>query len=518
VSTLRPEAVPISYTCEIPGSTVQIRIRLRVVRAIQYRLDPLLTPNPSSVCGILTGVRVRSKTTEITGFQPLTALDSATVEEAVTKTSAGSVVGFYRSTARGELHISEEDIRVVQTLVKDAVILLIEADQSGVGEAALVAGNQVVSRFPFDAQQLAALESGRGEATMERGSGVASGIGIIERRTWQPPRTVIFAAIAIVAGAGSYFLSAARHRATTGGASPIRQEKPPVRQLAAKSSLAFAVESRGPALFLTWNGQSPPIANASIGMMTIWSQGTIRSLTLTAEQLRSGSILYKPVSDQVEFQLAVMSGDQVTQESVIALLPERNDTQPASSEVRNSGSSKPIQTASVSSSGERGRSAESTDSPKRQGLRTFSPPAPLVKTNSSPLASLDQPPVALESKADKSDVFSLLGPPAAPPPATRETPPASETREMSIQTYTGMVVDAACATRATDDRCGVSRTTALFALRLPDGRILPFDSIGNDRVRNRKNKWVATASSGKPVQAKVSGAVLGDRLIVVSID
>jgi hypothetical protein len=89
---------------------------------------------------------------------------------------------------------------------------------------------------------------------------------------------------------------------------------------------------------------------------------------------------------------------------------------------------------------------------------------------------------------------------------------------MAIQTYTGMVVDAQCAARATDDRCGVSPATALFALRLQDGRILPFDSIGNDRVRNKKKKWVATASSGRPIQAKVSGTVLGDKLIVVSIN
>jgi hypothetical protein len=303
---------------------------------------------------------------------------------------------------------------------------------------------------------------------------------------------------------------------TTVSPSPVRQERPPLKQLPAKSSLAFTVESRGPALLLTWNGQSPPIANASLGMITIWSGGTIRNLTLTAEQLRSGSIVYKPVSDQVEFQLAVMSGDQVTQESVIALLPERSDPQPASTKVLNSRSSKPPRRTSISSR-ERSRPAESTDSVERPRLRTFSPPAPLVRTSSSLPASLDQPPVALESNTNRSEFISLLASPP-PPPATIKTLPSSESREIAIQTYTGMVVDAKCATRATYDRCDVSPATALFALRLQDGRILPFDSIGNDRVRNRKKKWVATASSGRPIQAKVSGTVLGDKLIVVSIN
>ena len=207
-------------------------------------------------------------------------------------------------------------------------------------------------------------------------------------------------------------------------------------------------------------------------------------------------------------------------------VPERNDTQLASTGVQNRGLSDAIQLNSLSSSRDRSRSGESTHPAERQLLRAFSPPAPFVGTNSILSASLDQPPVAFESNTDKNEVISLLGSPP-PPPATDETLHESETREMKTQTYTGSVVDAVCATRTVtavspgppDDRCDVSPATALFALRLQDGRILQFDSVGNERVRNenRKNKWVATASSGKPVHAKVSGAVLGDKLIVVSI-
>jgi hypothetical protein len=228
--------------------------------------------------------------------------------------------------------------------------------------------------------------------------------------------------------------------------------------------------------------------------------------------------MYKPSSDQVESQFAVMSASHVTQKSVIALLPERNDTQLASTEVQNSGLSNPIQP--ISSSGAR------RHPPERQRLRVFSLPAPFVRTNSILMASLDQPPVALESNMDKNEVISLLGPPP-PPPATVQMLHESETREMKVQTYTGIVVDAMCATHTVtgapsdppDDHCDVSPATALFALRLKDGRILQFDSVGNDRARNanRKNKWVATASSEKPVHAKVSGSVLGDILTVVSI-
>jgi hypothetical protein len=348
----------------------------------------------------LIGVTARSGITEVTDFQPLTVLDSAAIEQVVSQAPAGNIVGFYRLTGRGELHISEEDIHLAKMLSNNAVVLLIEADQSGVGEAALIVGNHeklvsgsVEGRFPFDAQQLAALEGRRSEATMEEGSGVPAWIGIFKRRAGRPPRTVIFAAVALVAGAGLYFFSPAHHGVTTESVSPVRQERPSVGQLPAKSSLAFTVESRGPALLLTWNREAAQITNASLGMMIIWSKGTIRNLTLTTDQLRSGSILYKPVSDQVEFQLAVMNGDHVTQESVIALLPER-DTLATSTEVHNIGSSKPTRSISISPSGLSGEAAHPAE---RQTPRALSPPAaPVVSgvatSNGADPSSKETPP------------------------------------------------------------------------------------------------------------------------------
>jgi hypothetical protein len=98
----------------------------------------------------------------------------------------------------------------------------------------------------------------------------------------------------------------------------------------------------------------------------------------------------------VEFQLAVMNGDHVTQESVIALLPER-DTLATSTEVNNIGSSKPIRSTSISPSGERRRSGESARPAERQTLRALSPPA--------------------------APVVSEVATSNAPDPSSKETPP-----------------------------------------------------------------------------------------------
>ena len=112
---------------------------------------------------------------------------------------------------------------------------------------------------------------------------------------------------------------------------------------------------------------------------------------------------------------------------------ESDDTQPAPTEVQNSRLSNPIRPTSISSPGDHSRSGESTFPVERQMLRAFSPPEPFVGRNSIVPASLDQPPVVLESNTDKNKVISLLGPPL-PPPATDATLHAFETGELKAQT------------------------------------------------------------------------------------
>jgi len=46
-----------------------------------------------------------------------------------------------------------------------------------------------------------------------------------------------------------------------------------------------------------------------------------RNIALTPEQLRSGSVRYKPESDEIDMELNVAAGDRLLKESVIAVLP-----------------------------------------------------------------------------------------------------------------------------------------------------------------------------------------------------
>ena len=71
---------------------------------------------------------------------------------------------------------------------------------------------------------------------------------------------------------------------------------------------------------LSWNSDSPIIAHASFGMLIIHGKDGRKDIALTPDQLRAGSIVYTPNTDQVEVELSVVSGEQVTKDSVIVFL------------------------------------------------------------------------------------------------------------------------------------------------------------------------------------------------------
>ena len=116
------------------------------------------------------------------------------------------------------------------------------------------------------------------------------------------------------------------------------------------------------------------------------------------------------------------------------------------------------------------------------------------------------------------------------------------------QTYKGTLVDASCAGNVTqqapaakadstaadrddasksgkstgEQSCAVSANTKEFAMRTKEGRVLRFDSVGNDRaadaIKNQK-KWTAAMAAGKTITVKVGGISLdGDNLTVITLD
>jgi hypothetical protein len=80
---------------------------------------------------------------------------------------------------------------------------------------------------------------------------------------------------------------------------------------------------------LSWDRHSPAVASTTFGVVLIRENDRTRIVALTAEQLRSGSVRYKPVSDEVDIELNVATGDHLVKESVIAVLPGLNSASAA---------------------------------------------------------------------------------------------------------------------------------------------------------------------------------------------
>jgi hypothetical protein len=124
---------------------------------------------------------------------------------------------------------------------------------------------------------------------------------------------------------------------------------------------------------------------------------------------------------------------------------------------------------------------------------------------------------------------------------TANTTPA----EMKTMTYKGVLVDMSCASpasgsaatpesaagsekassanRSANDSgaaCPVTANSTELGMKLDDGKTVRFDLVGKQRAQDemKNNKhWSKDIADGKPIHAKVSGVMSGEKLIVSSI-
>jgi hypothetical protein len=133
--------------------------------------------------------------------------------------------------------------------------------------------------------------------------------------------------------------------------------------------------------------------------------------------------------------------------------------------------------------------------------------------------------------------------------STESTSASTNLPEMKTTTFRGTLVDMNCAAgspagaataatrtanppspdqantanRAASDSgaaCPVTASTTNFGMKLQDGTTVRFDLVGNQRAQDAvksNKKWTKLLAENKPINAKVSGAMSGEKLIVSSI-
>lgn len=83
-----------------------------------------------------------------------------------------------------------------------------------------------------------------------------------------------------------------------------------MRVIFPSGDLGLRVESQGDRLLLSWNRRNTAVASASDGMLQIFDGTLHREVKLDGGQVADGSVLYKPLSQDVTFRLEVHGAEQ----------------------------------------------------------------------------------------------------------------------------------------------------------------------------------------------------------------
>jgi hypothetical protein len=425
------------YVWTFPGAPIQVRLDLAVVARLTGGLEIGLASS-----GLLLG-KASGNATEITDFQLLP--DSAdpgyepAIDQAVHALGPTRVVGFYRTHEDELLRLNPEDYSLADEWFPEpyCVFLLIHQAESEPANATFffrdergMNGDFPFLEFPFDASRLKAGRHGIAEAPKEEPLEIPAAPILpavpfrvepeLDAAAPPPPRrrVRVLKALGMAAGAACLLGGAAYGGfRLLPGMVASRSARPPAAALpTAAPSLGLRAERQNGDLKLTWNRESPAIAGAASGVLSILDGDYRRDLSLTAAQVRGGSLLYSPSGDQIQMQLAVSGQTGDSAESVIVILPKTGA---------------PPQVKPLARAAEQGAAPSPKEGPagtaaRAQALKPFIPP----KTQVGPAAAapIDAPPPAAMPAAPAGAPGSFLSGqlrvPPRPPAKAAEQPNA----------------------------------------------------------------------------------------------
>lgn len=330
------------YTWVFPGSPIKVRLALTVVERLQAYLR-----SHEDTCGLLLG-DLAGDATEIHDF----AVGLPTPRDRIAA-SAASAAGYFRITRESVLRLNEADFQLIETLFRNPrqVFLVIQHPESGAANATFffwdegrVCGDFALLEFPFDASLLALAEQNRIETAQKRlalqepasESETSAGARPRTRRERKGSAVYWVLAVAILAATAVGAIAVLwpfpfRIPLSAGLAPAARPSSEVVSKPGEQTPLGLQAERHNGDVKLTWDREAGPVRNATSGVLEIVDGDKNRKITLEPMQLRSGSVLYAPSSEQVQVQLNVLGPNTMVSESILILLPGSGSeqTQPA---------------------------------------------------------------------------------------------------------------------------------------------------------------------------------------------
>jgi hypothetical protein len=360
---------PEFYTWTFPGAPVQIQLHLSMIERLApevRRASEAVPEHGVEIGGLLLGTAdfQVSPIVEIKDFVPFRTeyradhkfivsetdqrkLETTLADRRSEREDGLSVVGYYRSHIGAGLGLNEHDLALAEKHFYDPadVFLLVKpsADSSSTAGFFFWDNGHIDSEFtflefPFDARLLSGVrvkpsipditpELAELEAPGELQQFETPEIGEIDLVTpvqetiarpampwlWYP----LFTLLMIVLGAVGY-KALLQWTASAPVSTPAASDVP---------ALSLRVERKDNDLRVSWSRQAPAVTQAKDASLSIRDGDTQQQeLQLTLDQLRTGSVLYTPANNSVQFRLEVTAPDNTkTSETVLALTAAKND-------------------------------------------------------------------------------------------------------------------------------------------------------------------------------------------------
>jgi hypothetical protein len=503
---------PQMYRCSFPGCPVPVSIHISLIDALQE----IVRNEGGDRQGMLYGQPGESGTV-VAGSHALAVFGMEEMRTAVAE-AHGPVVGYYRIRDGNSLELSPEEINLAETLFSSpgSVILLVER-RVGCPEANfffLEHGtfmNFPLLEFPLDSRMLTEREAQRvrridSEAVVPYAPEVApAGSGDNEPASAKRPsaRWGMIAIVLLVAAASfsaALFLYRPHNRVSNEGAT--RTAAPEVRA-------SLRAERQGDDVKILWDLNSPAVAGATSGILDIDDGGTPRRILMTADQVRFGSVLYSPVSEQISVRLTMLKDDQSTaQESVLVLLQRPPQPPPAGN-----GQPRPrvpfeVKTQRLPSSRAAGSREEARGSTEHKALPPFQPTqervdpaAPTPVVSAAPSAAIAAPrnepvkpttqPTSEHVDPAVQTVASASPPPVVTAPRSEPVKPTTQPNPAHVESPT--VVSASVPPAAAPRSEPVKPTTQTTPLRVDSPAPQPPATAArrNEPVKPREEDYVA---------------------------
>jgi hypothetical protein len=343
--TIGPEQTQ-RYLWWFPGSPVRVHLDLGVVQELNNQLfGPNAEPaHPEE--GLLFG-EIRNGATAILDFEPSPPDRVRSLVERLPSGKKGSLVGYYRTESSDAFKLNAQDHSLAREHFARpySVFLLVHRNSFGPPTATFFFHDSdcrmvdfAFMEFPFDPVLLASEQDGRTRRTVQ-----AHQIAVVppeppapSAASAEPPRNKPKSILKSLVWTGSLATAVALTVSFSSGS--VRQRSSNVWRAVAstlsKTSGAYsaaqsdsrplislrAIKQNG-FLALTWDRDSPLIATATSGVLSIRDGDSTRVISCDAAQLRDGSLLYVPQTDQISMQLTVTTPIRTYKESVTVILP-----------------------------------------------------------------------------------------------------------------------------------------------------------------------------------------------------